>query len=79
MYQDKAQLVDNGLSLIKSCNAVLGHLMASLRANWETTLYCVFILEKEVPFPADEALYRAVSQSADSPAKCRTLHWCPEQ
>ena len=39
MVQDKAQIAGNGYSLIKICNAVLGHLWASLRARRETVIY----------------------------------------
>jgi hypothetical protein len=33
MFQDKAQSAVNGYSIDKGCNAVLGHLGASLRAR----------------------------------------------
>jgi hypothetical protein len=46
MVQDKAQFEGNGCSLAKSCNAVLGHLWASLRARRETVIYGVSFLAK---------------------------------
>ena len=33
MNQDKAQAEDNGMFLVQGCNAVLGHLLSSLRAS----------------------------------------------
>ena len=38
MFQDKTQTAENGLALLKGCNAVLGHLGTSLRANWEAVV-----------------------------------------
>ena len=46
MVQDKAQFAGNGYSLVKNCNAVLGHLWASLRARRETVIYGVSFLVK---------------------------------
>jgi hypothetical protein len=46
MVQDKAQIAGNGNSLAKNCNAVLGHLWASLRARRETVTYGVSFLAK---------------------------------
>jgi hypothetical protein len=46
MVQDKAQFAGNGHSLGKNCNAVLGHLWASLRARRETVIYGVRFLAK---------------------------------
>ena len=46
MVQDKTQLAVNGFSLGKNCNAVLGHLWASLRARRETAIYGVRFLAK---------------------------------
>ena len=38
MPQDKAQSAGNGCSIAKGCNAVLGHLGASLRARPEAAI-----------------------------------------
>ena len=38
MPQDKALFAVNGYSIDKNCNAVLGHLRASLRARREATI-----------------------------------------
>ena len=46
MVQDKAQFAGNCYSLGKSCNAVLSHLWASLRARRETVIYGVRFLAK---------------------------------
>ena len=46
MVQDKAQFAGNGCSLVKSCNAVLSHLRASLRARREAVIYGVSFLAK---------------------------------
>ncbi|GMR06800.1 MAG: hypothetical protein BMS9Abin25_1424 [Gammaproteobacteria bacterium] len=46
MVQDKAQFAGNGYSLVKNCNAVLGHLWISLRARRETVIYGVSFLAK---------------------------------
>jgi len=46
MVQGKAQFAGNGHSLAKNCNAVLGHLWASLRARRETVIYGVSFLAK---------------------------------
>ena len=46
MVQGKAQIAGNGYSLAKNCNAVLGHLWASLRARRETVIYGVSFLAK---------------------------------
>ena len=57
MTQDKAQPAVNGYSLNKGCNAVLGHLWASLRARREA---------KGAPFPARRALQLTASRLADT-------------
>ena len=46
MTQDKAQPAVNGYSLNKGCNAVLGHLWASLRARREAVICGVALLER---------------------------------
>ena len=46
MIQDKAQFEDNGYSLNKDWNAVLGHLWVSLRARREAVIYGVAPLGK---------------------------------
>jgi hypothetical protein len=46
MVQDKAQIAGKGNLLVKNCNAVLGHLWASLRARRETVIYGVSFLAK---------------------------------
>jgi hypothetical protein len=56
MTQDKAQPAVNGYSLNKGCNAVLGHLWASLRARREAVICGVASLVKGKPFPARRAL-----------------------
>jgi hypothetical protein len=65
MIQDKAQLAVNGYSLNKSCNAVLSHLGASLRAWREIVICGVASLEKGTPFPARCALQLTASRHAD--------------
>ena len=47
MPQDKAQSAGNGCSIAKGCNAVLGHLGASLRARPEAAIRGVAPLAKE--------------------------------
>lgn len=65
MTQDKAQLAVNGCSLSKSCNAVLSHLGASLRA-WRVAVICgVASLEKGMPFSTRRALQLTASRHAD--------------
>ena len=46
MFQDKTQTAENGLALLKGCNAVLGHLGTSLRASWEALVRSVATLGK---------------------------------
>jgi hypothetical protein len=57
MTQDKAQPAVNGYSLNKGCNAVLGHLWASLRARREAVICGVASLVKGIPFTARRALH----------------------
>ena len=61
MTQDKAQSAVNAYSLNKGCNAVLGHLWASLRARSEAVIYGVASLVKGTPFPARRALQLTAS------------------
>ena len=65
MIQDKAQFAVNGPSIDKGCNAVLGHLWASLRARREAIICHVASLEKDMPFPARRALQLMASRHAD--------------
>jgi hypothetical protein len=65
MTQDKAQPVVNGYSLNKGCNAVLGHLWASLRARREAVICGVASLVKGGPFPARRALQLTAFRLAD--------------
>ena len=55
MSQDKAQFAANGCSIGKDCNAVLVHLVASLRARRETVICVVAPFVKDTPFPARRA------------------------
>ena len=66
MIQDKAQPAVNGYSLNKGCNAVLGHLWASLRARREAVICGVASLVKGTPFPARRALQLTASRLADT-------------
>jgi len=67
MIQDKAQPAVNGYPLNKGCNAVLGHLWASLRARRETVICGVASLVKgTTPFPARRALQLTASRLADT-------------
>ena len=74
MFQDKAQLAVNGYSLSKGCNAVLGHLRASLRARREAVICGVVSLGKGTPFPARHALQLTASRHADMCLLFETLH-----
>ena len=56
MIQDKAQPAVNGPALNKGCNAVLGHLWASLRARWEAVICGVASLEKGRAIPCETRL-----------------------
>jgi len=55
MSQDKAQFAGNGCSIGKDCNAVLGHLVASLRARREAVICVVASFAKDMPFTARRA------------------------
>ena len=65
MIQDKAQSADNGPVLVKGCNAVLGHLLSSLRASREAVVRGVTPLGKDVPLPARRALRPTASRLAE--------------
>ena len=52
MFQDKAQSAVNGYSLNKDCNAVLGHLRASLwacRAIVGCRITCICVIWQGLP------------------------------
>ena len=65
MIQDKARAADNGRVLVKDCNAVLDHLLSSLRANREAAVCGVVPLGKDQPFPARHALHPTTSRLAE--------------
>ena len=65
MIQDKAQSEENGRVLFKDCNAVLGHLGGSLRANREAVVRCVAPLGKGAPFPSRRASRSTASRLAE--------------
>ena len=65
MSQDKAQFAGNGYSIGKSCNAVLGHLVASLRARREAAICIVAPFVKDTPFTARRALQLTASRHAE--------------
>ncbi len=58
MIQDKAQTADNGHSLVKGCNAVLNHLLSSLRASREA------VVRDVAPLGKDYGHYRRDAPSA---------------
>ena len=62
--QVKAQLVVNGRSLNKGCNAGLSLLWGSLRAKREGIICGVTPLGKDMPFPARRALQLIPSRFA---------------
>jgi hypothetical protein len=74
MTQGKAQFAVNGYSLNKGCNALLGHLWASLRARREAVICGVASLVKGRPFPARRALQLTASRLADTYTVCVTPH-----
>ena len=55
MIQDKTQTANNGVVLVKGCNAVLDHLLSSLRASREAVVRGVAPLGKDQPLPARHA------------------------
>ena len=54
MSQDKAQFSANGCSIGKYCNAVLTHLVASIRARREAVICFVASFVKDAPFTAQK-------------------------
>ncbi len=78
MFQDKAQSAVNGHSLNKDCNAVLGHLRASLRAcraivGCRMAFICV-LFGKGSPLPAKHAMQPTIACHADMCSLFVTLH-----
>jgi hypothetical protein len=74
MSQDKAQFVANGCSIGKDCNAVLAHLVASLRARREAVICIVAPFVKDTPFTARRALQLTASRHAEIYVLFDTLH-----
>ena len=62
MSQDKAQFSANGCSIGKYCNAVLTHLVASIRARREAVICFVASFVKDAPFTARHVLHLTASQ-----------------
>ncbi len=65
MIQDKTQTADNGLVLVKGCNAVLDHLLSSHRASREAVVRGVTPLGKDQPLPARRVVRLTTSQLAE--------------
>jgi hypothetical protein len=65
MIQDKAQFENNGQVLVESYNAVLDHLVYSLRASREAVVCGVAPFGKDQPFPARRALHPTTSRFAE--------------
>lgn len=63
--QDKAQFENNGPVLVEGCNAVLGHLVNSLRASREALVCSVAPFGKDEPLPARRALHPNASRFAE--------------
>ena len=74
MIQYKAQFADNGHSLNKDCNAVLGHLWVSLRARREAVICDVAPVGKDQPFPAKRALQLTASRHAEITINYDAVH-----
>ena len=74
MSQDKAQSASNGCSIGKECNAVLVHLVASLRARREAAICGVAPFVKDTPFTARRALQLTASRNAEIYVLFDTLH-----
>ena len=74
MSQDKAQFAANGCSIGKDCNAVLVHLVASLRARREALTCVVAPLVKDTPFTASRAWQLTASRHAEIYVLFDTLH-----
>ena len=75
MSQDKAQFAANGRILGKDCNAVLGHLVTSLRARREAIICFVASFVKDAPFTARCASQLTASRHAEIYVPGDTLHW----
>ena len=65
MIRDEAQSAGNGRVLFKDCNAVLNHLVCSLRAGREAVARGVAPLAKDSPLPARRALRPTASRLAE--------------
>ncbi len=76
MVQDKAQFAGNGYSPGKSCNAVLSHLWASLRARRETVIYGVRFLAKGMTIRCETCLVANGFSSRLIVKYYETLHLC---
>jgi len=74
MTQDKAQFAGNGYSIDKDCNAVLGHLVASLRARREAVICFVAPFVKDTPFTARRVSQLTASRHAEICILFDTLH-----
>ena len=78
MFQDKAQSAVNGHSLNKDCNAVLGHLRASLRACRAIvgcSIACIYVLlGKSCPLHAKHPMQPTIACHADMCSLFVTLH-----
>jgi hypothetical protein len=74
MSQDKAQFAGNGCSIGQDCNAVLGHLVASLRARREAIICGVASFVKDMPFTARRAWQLTTSRHAEKYILLETLH-----
>ena len=74
MSQDKAQFAVNGCSIDQDCNAVLAHLVASLRARREAVICGVAPFVKDMPFTARRALQLTASRHAEIYVLFDTLH-----
>ena len=74
MNQDKAQPAANGCSIGKGSNAVLAHLVVSLRARREAIIRVVAPFVKDMPFTARRALRLTASRHAEIHVLFDTLH-----
>lgn len=74
MSRDKAQFAANGYSIGKDCNAVLVHLVASLRARREAIICDVATFVKDMPFTASRALQLTASRHAETYVLFDTPH-----
>ena len=74
MSQDKTQFAVNGCSIGQGCNAVLGHLVASLRARREAVICVVASFAKDMPFTARRAWQLTTSRHAETYVLFDTPH-----